>query len=188
MMEDDWMPPYFDEPDAPKEQLVPFVPSTNLTAEKVVELLKITEDESIIDLGCGDGRILFKAVEMKNCNGVGIDINKDLIDECNQKVINEKLNDKLKFYVDDFSRENFDFYNCNCVCFYLVPKILKMIENKIKNYIKKDKNRRVVSTRFPFRNLIPTYIDETMKLYYYDYSSKDGKYGKDDYLNLLPAF
>ena len=68
------------------------------------------------------------------------------------------------------------------------PKILKMIENKIKNYIKKDKNRRVVSTRFPFRNLIPTYIDETMKLYYYDYSSKDGKFGKDDHLNLLPAF
>ena len=98
------------------------MPSTNLTAEKVVELLKITEDESIIDLGCGDGRILFKAVEMKNCHGVGIDINKDLIDECNQKVINEKLNDKLKFYVDDFSRENFDFYNCNCVCFYLDQK------------------------------------------------------------------
>ena len=33
-MEEDWMP-YFDEPDAPKEQLVPFVPSTNYTAENV---------------------------------------------------------------------------------------------------------------------------------------------------------
>ena len=187
-MEEDWMPPYFEEPDAPKDQLVPFVPSTNLTAEKVVELLKINENDKIIDLGCGDGRIVFKAVEMKNCSGIGIDINKDLIDECNKKVIKEKLENKLSFYVGDFSRDNFDFYNCNCICFYLVPKILKIIENKIKNYIRQNRNRRVVSIRFPFRNLIPTYIDETMKLYYYDYDSKDGKFGDDNYLNLLPAF
>ena len=186
-MEENWIP-YFDEPDAPKKQLVPFVPSTNLTSEHVIELLKVTEKDKIIDLGCGDGRIIFKAVEMKNCSGVGIDINKDLIDECNKKKDEKHLNEKIKFIVDDFSREDFDFYNCSCVCFYLVPKILKMIENKIKKYLKEDKNRRVVSIRFPFRNLIPTYIDEKMKLYYYDYSSKDGKFGKDNYLNLLPAF
>ena len=186
-MEEDWMP-YINEPDAPKEQLFPFVPSTNLTAEKVIELLKIREEDKIIDLGCGDGRIIFKAVKMRNCSGVGIDINKELIDECNKKMREQNLNDKIKFYVDNFSREDFDFYSCNCICFYLVPKILKLIENKIKKYIREDRNRRVVSIRFPFRNLIPTYIDEVMKLYYYDYSSKDGKFGKDNYLNLLPAF
>ena len=65
---------------------------------------------------------------------------------------------------------------------------MKIIENKIKNYIRQNRSRRVVSIRFPFRNLIPTYIDETMKLYYYDYASKDGKFGDDNYLNLLPAF
>ncbi len=74
-MEEDWIP-YFDEPDAPKEQLVPFVPSTNYTAEKVVEFLNIQKNDKLIDLGCGDGRILFKAVQMRNCTGVGIDINK----------------------------------------------------------------------------------------------------------------
>ena len=59
--EEDWIP-YFNEPDAPKEQLVPFVPSTLFTAEQVIELLNIKETDSIIDLGCGDGRIIFKAV------------------------------------------------------------------------------------------------------------------------------
>ena len=185
--EEDWIP-YFNEPDAPKEQLVPFVPSTLFTAEQVIELLNIKETDSIIDLGCGDGRIIFKAVQMKNCTGVGIDINKELIDECNKKKTEQNLNDKIQFYLDDFSRKDFNFYNCTCVCFYLVPKILKIIENKIKEYIREDKNRRVVSIRFPFRNLIPTYIDENLKLYYYDYLSKDGKYGKENYLNLLPAF
>ena len=58
-MEEDWIPPFFSEPDIPKEQLVPFVPSTYLTAEKVVELLKINENDKLMDLGCGDGRILF---------------------------------------------------------------------------------------------------------------------------------
>ena len=146
-MEEDWMPPYINEPDAPKEQLVPFVPSTNFTAEKVIELLKIKENDKIIDLGCGDGRIIIKAIEMRNCNGVGIDINKDLIDECNKKIKENNLNDKIQFFVDDFSREDFDFYGCNCICFYLVPKILKLIENKIKKYIRENRNRRVVSIR-----------------------------------------
>jgi SAM-dependent methyltransferase len=187
-MEEDWMPPFFSEPDIPKEQLVPFVPSSYLTAEKVVELLKINENDKLIDVGSGDGRILFKAVEMTNCKGVGIDINQSLIDECNKKVKKKNLEDKLKFLVDDFSKDDFNFYDCNCICFYLVPKILKIIENKIKTYIREDKNRRVVSIRFPFRNLIPTYIDETMKLYYYDINSKDGNFGDDNYLNILPAF
>ena len=186
-MEEDWIP-YFDEPDAPKEQLVPFVPSTNYTAEKVVEFLKLTKNDKIIDLGCGDGRILFKAVQMKNFKGIGIDINEKLIDECNSKARKENLTNKLKFYVDDFSKENFDFYGCNCICFYLVPKILKLIEDKIKIYIRERKDRRVVSIRFPFRNLIPTLVNEELKLYYYDYASKDGKFGEDSYLNLLPAF
>ena len=95
-MEEDQIP-YFDEPDAPKEQLVPFVPSTNYTAEKVVEFLNIQKNDKLIDLGCGDGRILFKAVQMRNCTGVCIDINKTLIDECREKVKKEKLDDKLNF-------------------------------------------------------------------------------------------
>ena len=163
-MEEDWMP-YFDEPDAPKEQLVPFVPSTNYTAENVVKMLKINSDDSLIDLGCGDGRILFKAFEMRSCKGIGIDINKNLIEECKERVKKENLLDKLHFFVDDFSRDNFDFYGCNCICFYLVPKVMKLIEDRIKNYIREKKDRRVVSIRFPFRNLIPTFIDDKLKLY-----------------------
>ena len=65
---------------------------------------------------------------------------------------------------------------------------MKLIEDKIKNYIREKKDRRVVSIRFPFRNLIPTSIDDNLKLYYYDHTSKDGKFGDDSYLILLPAF
>ena len=65
--------------------------------------------DKLIDLGCGDGRILFKAVQMRNCTGVGIDINKKLIDECIEKAKKENLDDKLRFYVDDFSKDNFNF-------------------------------------------------------------------------------
>ena len=186
-MEEDWMP-YSDEPDAPKEQLVPFVPSTNYTAEKVVEFLKLNRRDKLIDLGCGDGRILFKAVEMTSCKGIGIDINTNLIEECKAKVEKENLGDKLQFFVDDFSKDDFNFYGCNCICFYLVPKILKIIEDKIKKFLRDNTIRRVVSIRFPFRNLIPTYINEELKLYYYDYNSRDGKFGEDNYLNLLPTF
>lgn len=72
--------------------------------------------------------------------------------------------------------------------FLFSTKNIKINRKKVKEYIRDDRTRRVISIRFPFRNWIPSIVDETMKLYYYDYTSKDGKYGNDDDMNLLPAF
>ena len=95
-MEEEWMP-YLKQPDAPKKQLVPFVSSTYSTSKRVIELLKIKEDDKLLDLGCGDGRILFTAVEMRNCKGIGIDINEDLIDEYNKQILIKNFQRNLNF-------------------------------------------------------------------------------------------
>ena len=182
-----WMP-YMNEPDPPKGQLIPFITSPPTLCENVIKLLDVKSTDKIIDVGCGDGRIVIKAVEITGCSGVGIDINDDLINQCKQEMKEKQLESKLYFAVDDFSRDDFDFYNCNCVCFYFVPKIIKMMKEKVLNYLKEDHSRRCVSIRYPIKNIIPTKIDEEMKLYYYDWQSKEGVFGSNEFDTLLPAF
>ncbi|KAL7717520.1 Methyltransferase domain-containing protein [Entamoeba marina] len=186
-MEHEWMP-YFNEPDPPAGQLIPFISSPPQMCLNVVEMLHVKETETVIDLGCGDGRIVFAAVENINCKGIGVDINEDLIQGCNEEAIKKGITDKVMFKVDDFTREDFNFYDCNCICFYFIPKVLKMLEEKIKNYVRSNPNKRVVSICFPFRNWLPSKVHPDMKLFYYDSSSLDGKYGNNLDDALCPAF
>ena len=183
----DWMP-YMSEPDAPKKQKVPFITSTIETCEEVVKFLNIKPTETLIDLGCGDGRILFKAHELTGCPCVGVDINENLIEECNKKAKEEGISNSMTFKVDDIFREDFNFYRCECLCFYLVPKVIKLLKAKVMKYLQEDNTRRCVLIRFPFKDIIPTKIDEEYKLYYYDYQSIEGKFGDDSNNGVYPAF
>lgn len=186
-MEDDWMP-YKNEPDPCEGQLIPYITSPPTLCDHVVTLLGTKKEDTFIDVGCGDGRIVFDAVERIGCRGFGIDINKTLIDMCIEEMKEKKLENLMHFQVDDFTRPDFDFYKCTCVCFYFTPKIIKLMKGSLLKYLKEDHSRRAVSIRFPIRNIIPTKVDEVMQLFYYDWSSQVGEYGTDIDDSLAPAF
>ena len=176
-------------PDIVDGQICPFVSSTKSTIDSCLNLLNITPTDSIIDLGCGDGRIILTAIEKYNIEGVGIDINPSLIKDCEKSAKEKNLDlSKYIFKVDDFTREDFDFYNCTCICFYLIPRVLKLFKEKLFRYLREDHKRRCVALRYPFRNIIPTKVDEVMKIYYYDYRSQEGEYGLKELDSFNPAF
>ena len=65
-----------------KKPEVPYVPTPE---EVIVEMLKMADvgkDDVLYDLGCGDGRIVIKAVSELGCRGVGIDIDPVIIIRC----------------------------------------------------------------------------------------------------------
>ncbi len=167
---------------------MPFVTTSNDACLECLKLFDPKTNEKVIDLGCGDGRLIFNAITKYKCKGIGIDINQELIDECNERKTKEKINDDAKFFVDDFTREGFDFYGCECVFMYGLPKVLKKLKKKIISYLQEDHKRRFICIRFPIFGLIPTKIDETLRIYYYDYLSKKGKFGNPEDLSFNPAF
>lgn len=57
----------------------PFVPSRNKVAKKMLEFANISESDYVIDLGSGDGRLLFLAAKKKPKKIVGIEINPWLV-------------------------------------------------------------------------------------------------------------
>jgi cyclopropane fatty-acyl-phospholipid synthase-like methyltransferase len=52
-----------------------FVPSADEVIQKMFELAKLNKDDILFDLGCGDGRVLYRAAEKFGCRAVGLEYN-----------------------------------------------------------------------------------------------------------------
>lgn len=56
----------------------PFVPSNNDSVTAMIKLAKLRPRQTVIDVGSGDGRVLFEAVK-KGATAIGIEINPYLV-------------------------------------------------------------------------------------------------------------
>ena len=67
-----------------QERFSPFVGSNPENVRRMVELAAPRSGETVIDLGSGDGRIVFAATEGRpGVRGLGVDINAELIQKAN---------------------------------------------------------------------------------------------------------
>lgn len=68
---------------------------------KALNSLNIQSYQTLIDWGCGDGRVLIEACQRFNCNGIGIEIDPRLANLANQKIKSVGLENKIKIVVGD---------------------------------------------------------------------------------------
>src|SRR3982751_3552303 len=66
-------------PDRSPQSLAPFVPTPDDVVERMLTLAKVTRDDTVYDLGCGDGRIPIAAARKYGARGVGLDIDPSLV-------------------------------------------------------------------------------------------------------------
>ena len=110
-------------------------PETELIVEKITQVFK-EKKIFILDIGTGTGCILLSILsELKNSNGIGIDISKKaiLIAIRNAKRLN--LTENTKFYrrsVDEIYHQKFDLIVSNPP--YVMKKDLKNLEDDIRNF------------------------------------------------------
>ena len=79
----------------PKYANTTYVPTADEVIYKMFEMGKVSKDDVIFDLGCGDNRILYMAAKKFGCRGVGIEINPDRIREAMDQY--EKFNGGKEF-------------------------------------------------------------------------------------------
>lgn len=65
---------------------VPFVPTPEPVARKMLELAGVKPGELVYDLGCGDGRIIILAAIEFGAKAIGVEIRKDLVEKCREKI------------------------------------------------------------------------------------------------------
>src|SRR5688572_4157090 len=78
---------------------VPYVPTPEHVVQEMIRQAEVTERDVVYDLGCGDGRIVIRAAELRGARGIGIDIDPQRIEECKHNAIRAGVSDRVQFFI-----------------------------------------------------------------------------------------
>ena len=123
---------------------VPYVPTPQEVVDKMLELAKVGKNDTLFDLGCGDGRIVVTAAKQRGARGTGIDIDPQRIAEARENAKKAGVTDRAEFRVGDLFKT--DFSGASVVTLYLLPTINARLRPQLWKQLKV--GTRVVSHAF----------------------------------------
>jgi SAM-dependent methyltransferase len=100
---------------------VVYVPTPHDVVAKMLQLAKVSKDDVVYDLGCGDGRIVISAAKKFGCRGIGFDIDPERLAESREKVKREKVERLVQIENKDIF--TVDLSKANVVTLYLLPEL-----------------------------------------------------------------
>lgn len=129
-----------------KAKGVPFVPLSKVHLEVINKYIKVNSDDKIVDLGCGDGRILrmFEKQGVKNLAGYEINFLAYLLAKFKNKISKSEA----KVYFKDF--KNVDLSEYNVVFCYLFPSCVNSLKEKFDRELKP--GAKIISCAFEIKN------------------------------------
>ena len=133
----------------PPYNVAPYVPTPIKVVRTMLKLAGVGPEDVVYDLGCGDGRILFVAVEeFEAMSAVGIDINSSICKPVMLKVEKRGLGDRISVVNGNFFLA--DLSPASVVTLYLTTSGNSKLRPKLEDELRE--GARVVSHDFPIRN------------------------------------
>lgn len=105
----------------------PFVVTPDNVVNAMLDLASVRAGDRLIDLGSGDGRIVIAAAQ-RGATGVGIDIDRYLVEKSRETARKLKLEDRARFVTQDLFETDFRGYDV--VTLYLLPDVNKRLAPK----------------------------------------------------------
>jgi predicted O-methyltransferase YrrM len=127
-----------------READVPYVPTPNEVVDRMLQLANVTGDDTLYDLGSGDGRIVITAAQRYGTRGTGIDINPELVQQSQANAQSANVADRVDFVQQDLFQT--DLSNATVVTLYLLPDINLKLRPKLLRELKP--GTRIVSHDF----------------------------------------
>jgi ribosomal protein L11 methylase PrmA len=103
-------------PDAPL--LAPYVPTPQDVVDRMLTLASVGKNDTVYDLGCGDGRIPITAARRFGARGVGVDIDPQRIKEANANAAAAGVTGLVTFRLQDALKT--DLSEATVVTLYLL--------------------------------------------------------------------
>jgi hypothetical protein len=123
----------------------PYVPSASRVAQKMIEFAQIGPGMTVIDLGSGDGRLLFTAAQ-KGARAIGYEINPFLVFFTYLRILFSPNRKLIKIYWKNFWKA--DIRSADVIFIYLLPWKMEDLHQKLKFSLKS--GARVISNSFIF--------------------------------------
>jgi hypothetical protein len=113
-----------------QERFSIFVGSAQENVERMIRIAQVRDDDVVVDLGSGDGRIVFTAAKANNkLRGWGVDIDEKLVNESNAKAKKQGMADRVQFFVRDVF--DADLRDATVITMWLWPEMQRMLRTKI---------------------------------------------------------
>lgn len=120
-----------------------FVPTPPEVVEAMLKVAKVSKNDVVYDLGCGDGRIVIAAAKL-GARGTGIDIDPQRIKEATENAKNEGVTDRVTFKNEDLFAANIS--DATVVTLYLLPSLNVKLRPKLMKELRP--GTRIVSHAF----------------------------------------
>ena len=112
---------------------VPYVTTPPDVVDKMLEVAQVEPGDYLIDLGCGDGRIVISAAK-RGAWGHGVDLDPERISEARANAKRADVSDRVMFLKEDIFHT--DFSRANVITMYLLgtvnlklrPRLLTQLE------------------------------------------------------------
>jgi cyclopropane fatty-acyl-phospholipid synthase-like methyltransferase len=130
---------------------VPYVPTPPQVVEAMLKLAGVKKGELVIDLGCGDGRIVVAAARDFGARGMGYDLNPERIKEANANAEKAGVQDRVKFVEKNLFEA--EIKDANVVTLYLLPSVNEKLKPRLLAELKP--GTRVVSHSFTMGDWAP---------------------------------
>lgn len=104
----------------------PYVSTQDEEIKEILEAAQLQQGKTLIELGCGDGRVLRDAVSTYGVTGIGIDINPLLVFIANMRA---KTIRNLTFRCSDIRTS--DLSQADYIYLFLFPKLIEKLESQL---------------------------------------------------------
>ena len=131
----------------------PFITTSDVIVDKMVELAQLKEDDMVYDLGCGDGRIVITAALKSGCKGVGFDIDPERVAEAQENVRLHEVEGRVEIVEQDVF--TVDLSKADVAMMYLLPW---MMEKLLPQFQQMRDGCRIVSHEFWIEQVQPDEI------------------------------
>lgn len=136
---------------AGQQTLAPYVPTPQYVVERMLELAGVTAQDTVIDLGCGDGRIVITAAKKYGAHGIGIDIDPERIRESIANAAEAGVENLVTFRIGDATKT--DVSRATVVTLYLLTSSNEILRPILTKQLKP--GARIVSHAFGMGDWAP---------------------------------
>ncbi|BAJ50670.1 conserved hypothetical protein [Candidatus Caldarchaeum subterraneum] len=135
---------------------VPFVPTPYPIVRRMLDLAGVDEGETVLDLGCGDGRILFTAAEEYGAKAIGYELRPSLVNFIREKAKLMRLDEMVHVIKQDFTASPLP--DADVITLYLTRDVLSLIKPRLEAAL--SRGARIVSHGFSIPGLMPAEVEK----------------------------
>jgi 16S rRNA G966 N2-methylase RsmD len=146
-------------------KFVKWVPTPPQIIDSFFELAPVSSSDIVYDLGSGDGRLLFAALEKGAGKCVGIDIDPDCVNVARETAKNKSLEQKVTFIESDVLDQ--DLSEASVILCYLLQSGIAFLRPKFEKELRP--GTRIVIETYPVQGWKPVKIKEVKNRNFYLY-------------------